>query len=154
MVVVLRPCFGLLTFDSDFLCAFVYISPACFYYFHLESSFDPQALSDGTPLYKTFLLTVPTQPRFQLLQRLMPQRRTFQSPPLSMFMEAVMVHMVVPSLQILWRVGSFLQLHLGKFDGPFRVQSQLCRVVFFWVFLYKSLDHRLSIFYLVLMYPC
>ena len=48
-------------------------------------------------------------PLLQLLRRRIPQRRTLQPPPLSMLLEAVMVHLVVSSLQTLWRVGSFLR---------------------------------------------
>ena len=56
-----------------------------------------------------FSLLYHLNPFFQLLRGLMPQRRTLQSPPLSVFLEAVMVHLMVLSLQFLWRLGSFLR---------------------------------------------
>ena len=62
---------------------------------------------------KFFSLLYCISPLFQLLRSLMPQRRTLQSPPLSMFLDMVMVNLVIPSLQILRRVGSFLR-HLFR----------------------------------------
>ena len=88
---------------------FVQISSACFQCFCLKSTFDLQAPSDGTPLYETLPLTVSPQSSPPVSQSLMPQRWTLQPPSFSMLLEAVMVHMVVPGLQILWRVGFFLR---------------------------------------------
>ena len=63
----------------------------------------------GPHYTRLFSLLHHLSPLIQLLQDVISQKWTFQYPFLFKLLDAVMVHLVTPSLQILWRVGSFLR---------------------------------------------